>query len=595
LTFEGLKKFYGGCAMDFPAEKKALSAKFLREGDHSQSDYFGLIKELVKRRNVYERESPDFAVWQEEIARIYDLIRDEMVTNGAKPKTPVKFGTSGWRGIIGKDLFVKSVRQVTRAIVEVFHRVEDNPGLAEALGVETFSAVQSRGCVVGFDNRFGGELLAQAVLDVLADSGIQVHYAGESTTGVLSAALLELGAAFSINLTPSHNPLDYGGYKFNGSDGGPASSLITNLITEKVREIIDNDLPVSISQDRSRVNAVDSLKLWMSLVRKNRTRHGLDYDAIIAKFVHDREVVLAVDCVHGASRLHIKKLITGGLSDAPLDRMMILRGEKDPTFGGVAPEPSSKNMQPVMHALSARHEPLKLGAVIDPDGDRIRLTDGTVELDMNLFGALAYDFLHEKKGLSGMVAKTVATSNFANKLAEDYGEEVYETRVGFKEFKPVIGKALVYFEESDGISVIGHTPEKDAYIGLLLGLDMVMTLRKNLGEYLLEVQKKHGFYYPAKDGVVVSCRGQELTSRLARLQHYKAGKVIRVGDEERTIAGIIDIDGRKMILDDGSWLMIRPSGTEPKVRFYVEARDREKQVALFAAAKNMLREIGLLE
>jgi phosphomannomutase len=252
-------------------------------------------------------------------------------------------------------------------------------------------------------------------------------------------------------------------------------------------------------------------------------------------------------------------------------------------------------MKPVMQLLAERKEPLKLGAVIDPDGDRIRMTDGTVEIDMNLFGAMAYHFLHEHKGLRGMVAKTVATSNFANKLAEDLGEEVFESRVGFKEFKPVIGKALVYFEESDGISVIGHTPEKDAYIGMLLGLDMVMTLRKNLGEYLREIQEKHGFYYPAKDGVIVSSQGKDLLAKLSLLEQYAAGTVIRVGEEERTIAKIIDIDGRKMVLDDGSWLMIRPSGTEPKVRFYVEARDREKQAALFVAAKAMLAEIGLLE
>jgi phosphomannomutase len=251
-------------------------------------------------------------------------------------------------------------------------------------------------------------------------------------------------------------------------------------------------------------------------------------------------------------------------------------------------------MKPVINALAARPEPLKLGAVIDPDGDRIRMTDGTVEIDMNLFGGMAYHFLHEIKGLPGMVAKTVATSNFANQLAEDFGEEVFESRVGFKEFKPVIGKALVYFEESDGISVIGHTPEKDAYIGLLLGLDMLMTLRKNLGEYLLEIQKKHGFYYPAKDGVIVSCQGKELLAILSGLEQYTPGRVIRVGDEDREIAKVIDIDGRKMVFDDGSWLMIRPSGTEPKVRFYVEAREKKKQIALFAAAKAMLAEIGLL-
>jgi len=453
---------------------------------------------------------------------------------------------------------------------------------------------RSRGCIVGFDNRFGGVLFAKAVCDVLTDNSIIVHYAGESTTGVMSAALLELGAAFSINLTPSHNPLEYGGYKFNGSDGGPASSFITNRITRKAREISDADRELLFSPDNSLIREFDSLESWINMVRRNQKYHALDYDRIMEQFRGDEDVVLAVDCVHGASRLHVNRLVSGKSMETPHDRMVILRSRSDPTFGGITPEPSSTNMKPVMQILSARPEPLKIGAVIDPDGDRIRLTDGKMEFDMNLFGAMAYHFLHEYKGLRGMVAKTVATSNFANRLAEDFGEEVFEPRVGFKEFKPVIGKALVCFEESDGISIIGHTPEKDAYIGLLLALDMVMKLRKNLGDYLLEIQRKHGYYFPAKDGVIVSSQGKELMSALSQLEKYSEGSVVRVGDDKRKITKIIDIDGRKMVLDDGSWLMVRPSGTEPKVRFYVEARNNEKKHALFEAAKGMLAEIGLI-
>jgi phosphomannomutase len=166
--------------------------------------------------------------------------------------------------------------------------------------------------------------------------------------------------------------------------------------------------------------------------------------------------------------------------------------------------------------------------------------------------------------------------------------------VGFKEFKPVIGKALVCFEESDGITVIGHTPEKDAYIGLLLALDMVLSLKKNLGEYLLDIQNEHGFYFPSRDGVVVSQQGSDLQATLDQLDKYGEGALVRVGDKEKRIALIIGIDGRKMIFEDDSWLMIRPSGTEPKVRFYVEARDAESKAVLFDTARNMLREIGLL-
>ena len=580
--------------MPYPEEIKILTTEYVREGDHSHSDYFGLIKELVSRRNSHEKGSGEFHICQEEIDKTYELIRDELINNRAKPTTQIKFGTSGWRGVIGKDLTVKTVSQVTQAIVSLYHEVETNSELAEVLGVKTLDEARSRGCIVGFDNRFGGVLFAKAVCDVLTDNSIIVHYAGESTTGVMSAALLELGAAFSINLTPSHNPLEYGGYKFNGSDGGPASSFITNRITRKAREIIDADRELLLSPDDSLIREFDSLESWINMVRRNQKYHALDYDRIIEQFRGDEDVVMAVDCVHGASRLHIKRLVSGESMETPNDRMVILRGRSDPTFGGITPEPSSTNMKPVMQILSARPEPLKIGAVIDPDGDRIRLTDGKMEFDMNLFGAMAYHFLHEYKGLRGMVAKTVATSNFANRLAEDFGEEVFEPRVGFKEFKPVIGKALVCFEESDGISIIGHTPEKDAYIGLLLALDMVMKLRKNLGDYLLEIQRKHGYYFPAKDGVIVSSQGKELLSALSQLEKYSEGSVVRVGDDKKTITKIIDIDGRKMVLDDGSWLMVRPSGTEPKVRFYVEARNNEKKHALFEAAKGMLAEIGLI-
>ncbi|NOR26579.1 MAG: phosphoglucomutase, partial [Desulforhopalus sp.] len=232
--------------------------------------------------------------------------------------------------------------------------------------------------------------------------------------------------------------------------------------------------------------------------------------------------------------------------------------------------------------------------ILDPDGDRIRFTDGTTELDMNLFGAMAYHYLHEGKAKKGLVDKTVATSNFANSIAEGFGEEVFEPKVGFKEFKPVIDKALVCFEESDGITVIGHTPEKDGYIGLILALDMMLNRNQNIGDYLTEIREEFGYYYPEKDGIVVSQQGDDLKQTLAGLEKYAVGVKIKVGSNERTISQVIDIDGMKLILDDNSWLMIRPSGTEPKVRFYVEARTESGKNDLFATARMLLAEIGLI-
>lgn len=562
------------------------------------SDYFSAIKLLVKQQQDAGTQKEKHQ-WQEAIDDTYSLVRDEITGNTGQPVSTINFGTSGWRGVLGKDINVNTVASVTAAIISLYENLAGNPEMQEATGIQNFEELQQRGCVIGFDNRFCGDILALSAANVLAASGIRIFYAGEATTGTLSASVLEKQAAFSINLTPSHNPLEYGGFKYNAADAGPAAPILTNKITEQSRLIMKEGntdlLPDTIDLQRPLENIPgleheNALASWQSLVRKNEKLHGLDYDSIIVDFATTPDMVIAIDCVHGASRVNIQDLFKHHASD----RLIVLRGEADFTFGGISPEPSSANMAPVMALLQKRKEPLKLGVIIDPDGDRIRFTDGTEEIGMNQFGAMAYHFIHQIKRKKGMVAKTVATSNLANAIAASFNEQVFEPRVGFKEFKPVMGKALVYFEESDGISVIGHTPEKDAYIGLLLAMDMVLTLQKNLGDYLEVIEDQYGTYYPVSGGVTVSQQGEELIATLAGLEKYCEGSEIRIGDKTRHIEKVITIDGRKMIFDDKSWIMIRPSGTEPKVRFYVEARSGAETSFLVKTAKSMLAEIGLL-
>ena len=576
--------------MNQPVDISGLYQKYIIPDDHAKSDYFGLIKKLVEKRSGYSEEDEEYSAWQTEIDRIYELVLDELKNNQGNPTTPVKFGTSGWRGTIGKDVFRRSVLQVTEAIIQLYSKMSDSEELREALGVKDLAEARERGGVVGHDNRFGGEVLTGCITDLLTSNGFKVLYAGEATTGTLSAAVLESNAAFSINLTPSHNPLQYSGFKYNAADAGPAAPVLTNRITANAQRIMAEDKPINLTPDPSLVKPCNALNAWISLVRKGRSAHGLDYDRIMDDLAKTDDVIVAVDCVHGASRIHIRSLFQKGADK----RLLLIRANEDPTFNGIAPEPSTANMKKVTDTLKARPEKFKIGAIIDPDGDRIRFTDGANDLSMNHFGGMAYHFLHETKKKKGMVAKTVATSNFANGIAAAFGEEVFEPKVGFKEFKPVIDRALVCFEESDGITLIGHTPEKDAYIGLLAALDMVLTLGMNLGDYRTEIEKICGSYFPDRDGITVSAKGEELKKILASLEKYKPGATIKVGNKDKPIARVIDIDGRKMILEDGSWLMIRPSGTEPKVRFYVEARTEQGKDALFAAAKDMLREIGLL-
>lgn len=535
-----------------------------------------------------------FAVSADPIQLLYKKIEHNIWHNTAVPIKPISFGTSGWRGILGSDINVFTVSVVTSAIVKMYQELEGN-GLTKHLGVGRFDEVQERGCVLGFDNRFGGNILGLAVASVLVDAGIRVHYAGESTTGVLSAAVLEGQAAFSINLTPSHNPLEYGGYKFNAADAGPATKEITTVITENSRLLVTHKRQGTLLEettffDNSLVKKIDSLELWRNFVAKHQEKHKVDLKAISKKLQQSQELCLVIDSVHGASRLHTSSIFTGVSSD----KIQLLRNTADVTFGGVAPEPSSANLQAVVDVLQKSDKPLKLGAIIDPDGDRIRFTDGTTEITMNQFGAIAYHFLHEHYGLKGLVAKSVASSNLANALAAHFKEEIFEPAVGFKEFKPVLGKALVCFEESDGISIIGHTPEKDAYIGLLLAVDIVLSTGKNLGEYLQDIEDVCGAYYPKVDSVKTNFYGKELIEKLSGLNHYKVGDIITNSGLSKTIGQIIDIDGHKFVFEDGSWLLIRPSGTEPKIRLYVEARELSGGDELLDLGRGLLARLGLV-
>lgn len=568
-----------------------LFSQYVNDGAHRESDYFGLIKKLLELKS----QSADSSGVQKKIDEVYALVRDEIISNREDPDEPVKFGTSGWRGALGKEVYLRTVACVTQAIVDMYRTANDE--MFTYLGVGSLAEAQDKGCVIGHDNRFGGELFGWVVARVLVENGFNVFYAGESTTGALSAAVLVKNAALSVNLTPSHNPLEYGGYKYNAADGGPAAPQLTSKITELTSLLLRDDYRFEIAEkdicDPVKLGGVvelDALGCWKSLVRENSEIHRINLDTIIQSFTENDDILVAVDSVHGASRLDIKPIFNGYIGD----RLVLLRNNDDPTFGGIAPEPSSANIQLVSRTLAHRKESLKLGAIIDPDGDRIRFTDGTREISMNQFGAMVYHFLTVYKKLSGMVAKTVASSNLANSIAVGFKEEVFEPRVGFKEFKPVMGRALVFFEESDGISIIGHTPEKDAYIGLLLALDIVLTTGRNLGDYLLEIENEFGAYYPDRDGLTVQVKGEELLERLEQLKKYDVGSSVAIGSKHMIISEVIAIDGRKMIFEDGSWLMIRPSGTEPKVRFYVESRTAEGTSHLVTAAQNMLEEIGLV-
>ncbi len=503
--------------------------------------------------------------------------------------TEVVFGTSGWRGEIGTDYTFRNVRIVTSAIIEMFRLQE--PAVMQALGVRDFAEIQARGVIVGHDNRFLGPAFSSEVMGLLRQAGIRVWYAGEAATPEFSAGIEMLRAACCINLTPSHNPANYAGFKFNPSDGGPAGSEITAAIEEIANRMMRGNVSPDPAYPDS-VETVDLTALYTGFIIRRKT---LDIDRI-REFIEQEDCSICIDHVHGSTRGRVQRILGESA------KTTYLRTQDDYLFGGVAPEPSEKNMAGVEKVLAESKARLKLGVIMDPDGDRIRFSDGEQQIPMNYFGAMALHFLHVHKKFTGVVAKSVGTSNFVNAIAERLGIPVKETKVGFKNFRPYLlsnsrERAIIAFEESDGISGYNHTLEKDALFGLLLAIEMMAVTGKNLGVYLRELMDEFGHYYPDRAGISVdrSLVGEPLTKKLAVVsRNYPKGSTLTIAGQVRTVRDLITADGTKLVFDDGSWLMIRPSGTEPKVRFYIEARTEQGKQAVFATAEQITREaLGL--
>lgn len=502
----------------------------------------------------------------------------------------VVFGTSGWRGEIGTDFTFRNVRVVAEAILNVLK--SEDKDLKKALGFKDFNELKRRGIIVGHDNRFLGPEFARTVMEVLSRSGIKLYFAGETTTPEISASIEMLHAGCSINITPSHNPSNYSGLKFNPADGGPAGPEITNRVEEEANRLMSLD-EIDASAGQLNYKQIDTTALYREFLE----RQGVLSLERIEDFLESEDCYIVVDHVHGATRGRPERLIRNAV-DLIGQKLSLLRTEDDYLFGGVAPEPSEKNMERVVRLLKESTGQFKIGVIMDPDGDRIRFADHRMQIPMNYFGAMALHFLHKYKGVEGVVVKSVGTSNFVNAIAYREGIPVRETKVGFKNFRPYLlpnakEKAIVAFEESDGITAGNHTLEKDALFGFLLALEMVATTRKNLSDYLMELMERYGYYYPDRSGIEVdrSLAGEALKKKIQALaEQYSTGSIINVGGRSLKIVDQSIIDGVKFILEDGSWFMIRPSGTEPKVRFYIESRDPVEKKALFTVAETLTRE-----
>lgn len=500
--------------------------------------------------------------------------------------TMVVFGTSGWREAIGEGFTVLNVRKTVRAIGEVMSTAE----YATQNGFADTAAVKKAGVLIFRDNRYLGDLFMQAACDELAAQGFKLYDAGMCPTGVGSALVKILGVAGSINFTPSHNPMEYAGIKFNPADGGPADVEWTSQIETRSNALMQGNAhvtfkpaPAAPASGPSAPEKVDAKGLFTRFVAEKSQVFNLQG---IRDFLRQRknDLHLVIDFMHGSARGYVESLLGEDLV-AELEKagaLSRLNTNEDYAFHGVKPEPSATNQKPLIQKLKASGRPLTLAVALDPDADRIRFADAELDVDMNRFGPIAFAH-YVSRGLPGGLCTTVPSSGLAAAVAKKNQRPVFETAVGFKHFRPYLGtgKALMAFEESDGISFMGHTLEKCALAGFLAALEVMAQSGKTLSAQASALEATYGSFHPAKGGVDlvgVSVEAwQDLKGKVMKALTQglvKPGQVVTVGTTALKVAEVLTLDGLKVVFEDGSWLLLRASGTEPKFRFYVEWIDR---------------------
>ncbi|MFO7764920.1 MAG: phosphoglucomutase/phosphomannomutase family protein [Pelovirga sp.] len=469
--------------------------------------------------------------------------------------TQIKFGTSGWRAILCDDFTLVNVRAVSRAIAD--YLIQEK--------------IADQGVVIGYDARFMGKDFARETVKVLAAAGIPSYLCDRDTpTPVIAHELLRRKAAGAINFTASHNPYDYNGIKFSPAWGGPALPQTTNDIEARANALQGSDVAVmDIDQARAEnlYSEIDPREAYFATMKKL-----VDFPAIAESGMR-----IAVNPLYGTGRGYLDTL----LEQADVS-VSTINAHKDPYFGGEPPEPAEAHIADFIKMIKEDSD-IGLGLATDGDADRFGIidSDGTY-IEPNYILALLLDYMIRRKGLSGDAARSVATSHLIDAVAAHHHVNVLETPVGFKFIGEYIsaGKILIGGEESAGLTVRGHVPEKDGILACLLVAEMVAVEKRSLKELLADLYARVGEIYTRRINIRLSSElEQSLPAKLADPPQQING---------RTIADVIRIDGNKFIFADGSWLLFRKSGTEPVVRLYAEAASEKELQELMAAGKEFI-------
>lgn len=446
----------------------------------------------------------------------------------------IHFGTSGWRGIIADDFTFEGVRIAATAIAGHVRSISKRPKL-----------------LVGYDTRFFSEEFARAAARALANAHCGVLFCGGPTpTPAIAYEILRRKLQGAVNITASHNPAAYNGLKFSGPDGCPALPEVTHDVEGRARRLADRMTEADEHLDGREFEKIDLHENYLK-----RIGELVRFDAIAAS-----KMSFAFDALHGCG---------AGWLDRALEQhgvaVQAIRTKRDVLFDGSGPDPSEENLKPLARAVSEAKA--VAGLATDGDADRFGVLDGDgTFVSPNHVLALVFDYLIETRGWKLGAARSVATTHLLDAVARHHGVPVFETPVGFKYIGPFLERDKITLggEESAGMTIRGHVPEKDGILACLLVAEMVATRRKPLAEQLQALFKRVGrAYWPVRINLhfapeVIS----GLPRRFDRAPSEFGGR--RVARTDRT-------DGLKLVFDDDSWVLMRPSGTEPLVRVYAEA------------------------
>lgn len=461
---------------------------------------------------------------------------------------PIKFGTDGWRAVIAREFTFANVERVAQAYADFLRKSGD------AL------------VVVGFDCRFLSERFAGRAAEVLAGNGFRVALFQQSMpTPLISWAVKDLQACGGVVITASHNPAEFNGFKIKAPWGGSAAPETTAA----VEQLLDATTP-----KRGEMAGDSKELLAPSLDSYRRQIAGyIDLDLL-----RNANQTVIVDPMHGSGSLWVESFLNGGRLNVET-----IRAYRDPLFGGVNPEPIDQNLGPLKRRVTEASA--IVGLATDGDADRVGAVNELGET-MTMHDVVPLVLLHlvRHRKMSGGIVRTFSQSVLLKRLAAAHGLKVYETPIGFKYIAELMLKedVLIGAEESGGIGVKGHIPERDGILNSLLFLEAIVAAGKKPSEMLADLHREFGeFHFGRGDLKMEVASGMALVAELAT-------------NPPATIAGyevssVETLDGTKLVFDDESWLLFRQSGTEPVLRVYSEATSPEKMSQLLDDGKKISR------